>query len=566
MFVLRIDLSAGRVWQEDVKDVLNAGRHFIAKTLTEECDPGMDPLGPDNPLIFVTGPLAGWPISSAGRLSVGGKSPLTGGIKESNAGGEMANALAGLDCRALILRGAAEHPSILIMDEGPRVRILPAEDCWGADVEASTSRLRARYGDDYAMAVIGPAGEMEMPASAIAVTDIRGNAVRFAGRGGLAAVMGAKQVKAILVHRGRRPRPDNAAFMEAIRAFHAVVRGDARAEVLRQFGTASTIMLTNSLGALPTRNFSEGSFDHAEEISGEAVYRVITERGGEGTPTERCMSTCLIQCSNCYPDEQGRRLVGKLEYETLGMCGSNLGIGDLDTIARLNQRCNELGLDTIEMGATLGVAAEAGLMDFGDGARALELLDEVGRGSILGRLLGQGCATVGRVLGVPRTPAVKGQALSAYDPRGVKGTGVTFATSPMGADHTAGLTVYARVDHHSAEGQLHVSRQSQIQRAGLDALGLCAFLSGPFTGRPQMMTDLLSAAYGVDVGPAWLDELARQTILLEREFNRRAGLTQAADRLPAFFYQQPLPPHGERFDIPREELETLWGEWAGVVV
>lgn len=558
MFVLRIDLHANRIVQDELADVLSAGRHFIARTLNDECDPGVDPLSPDNPLIFATGPFAGWPVSSAGRLSVGGKSPLTGGIKESNAGGELANALAGLDCRAIILYGALAEPGILVMDAADNVRILPAGAYWGLDTEACAARLRADFGPEYAMAVIGPAGEMRLPAAAICVTDARGQPFRFAARGGLAAVMGSKRLKAVLVRRRKRALPANPAFLPAVRELHKAIEQNPRVETLRKYGTASTVMLTQSWGGLPTRNFRQGTFEQAEHISGEAVYRLITTRGGEGTPTEACMRVCMIQCSNIYPDAEGRRLVGKIEYETLAMCGSNLGIGDPDTIARINQRCNELGLDTIEIGAALGVAAEAGLMEFGDGERALGLLEEIARGTPLGRLLGQGCAVLGRVLGVERVPAVKGQGVPAYDPRAIKGTGVTFATSPMGADHTAGLTVFARVDHHAAEGQVELSRQAQIDRATFDALGLCAFLMGSTAGRPELLLNILRAGYGVELEPGWLEELGRQVIELERAFNRRAGITPAADRLPAFFEREPLPPHGETFDIPPEALRNIW--------
>ena len=272
------------------------------------------------------------------------------------------------------------------------------------------------------------------------------------------------------------------------------------------------------------------------------------------------MAGCIIQCSNIVPDADGKRLVARLEYETLVMCGSNLGIGDLDTIARLNQECNDLGLDTIEVGATLGVMAEAGILAFGDGERALELVREIGQGTVLGRLLGQGAATVGRTLGVKHVPAVKGQALPAYDPRGVKGTGVTFATTPMGGDHTAGLTIFAPVDHHDAEGQIDLSKNTQYARAAYDALGLCAFLMGTTGSRPELVTDMLNGAYGTELAPGWVAELGRVVIGIEREFNQRAGLTAVTDRLPRFFVEEPLAPPGEVFDVSDEDLDAIWDE------
>ncbi len=562
MKLLRIDLGNHAVRPATRNDELSGGRRLTSELVAEGVDPGCDPLSAQNILVWATGPLAGWRVSCGDRLSMGGKSPLTGGIKESNAGGEVAGALAGLGLRALVVEGGfpPDAPGLIVVDGPEAVRFLPAGRYWGLRLEPLARQLRTDFGGDYALITIGPAGEMQLPAAAVCVTDMRGDPFRFSARGGLAAVMGSKGLKAILVRRAKRPRPDNQAFRGAVRAFHQAVSSNPRAEVLRTYGTASTVMLTNSLGALPTCNFRQGAFEEAERISGEALYELITTRGGEGTPTEPCMAGCIIQCSNIVPDAQGRRLVARLEYETLAMCGSNLGIGDLDTIARINQECNDLGLDTIEVGATLGVAAEAGQWSFGDGARALALVAEIGAGTVLGRLLGQGVATVGRVLGVRRVPAVKGQALSAYDPRGVKGTGVTFATTPMGGDHTAGLTVFAPVDHHRAEGQAALSRSTQVIRAAYDALGLCAFLLGSTASRPELVTGMLNAAYGTALEPRWVAELGRAVIEIEREFNHCAGLTAATDRLPPFFGEEPLPPHGEVFDVPDEELDAIWQE------
>ncbi len=355
-------------------DELIGGRRLTSELVAAQVDPGCDPLSAENVLVWATGPLAGWRVSCGDRLSLGGKSPLTGGIKESNSGGQVAGALAGLDLRALVVEGALSpgEPGLIVVDGPEDVRFLPAGDYWGLRLEALAARLKDDFGGDYALIAIGPAGEMQLPASAVCTTDVRGDPFRFQARGGLAAVMGSKGLKAVLVRMppgaaGRRPRPAGDAFKAALRAFHQAVSGNPRVEVLRTYGTASTVMLTHSLGALPTRNFSQGEFEEAERISGEALYELITTRGGEGTPTEPCMAGCIIQCSNIVPDAQGKRLVARLEYETLVMCGSNLGIGDLDAIARINQECNDLGLDTIEVGATLGVAAEAGVLSFGDG-------------------------------------------------------------------------------------------------------------------------------------------------------------------------------------------------------
>jgi aldehyde:ferredoxin oxidoreductase len=242
--------------------------------------------------------------------------------------------------------------------------------------------------------------------------------------------------------------------------------------------------------------------------------------------------------------------------------GPNLDIDDLDTIAQLNYATNDLGLDTIEIGAALGVAAEAGLMDFGQGQQALDLIDKIRRGTPLGRTLGHGAATAAKVLGVQRVPAVKGQAMSAYDPRSIKGTGVTYATSPQGADHTCGLTIRAEVDHLDPNGQAALSRAAQIKSAVWDVLGACMFASFGFSAAPEVIPALLNARYGWDVDEGILETLGRESLALEREFNRLAGFTTADDRLPEWLTREPLPPTNAVFDVPEEELDTVF-DWVG---
>jgi len=279
----------------------------------------------------------------------------------------------------------------------------------------------------------------------------------------------------------------------------------------------------------------------------------------------------VIQCSNIFADAQGRLAVAPLEFETLGLCGANLGLTSLDGIARINRLCNDLGLDTIEIGAALGVMMEASelktlpdgidralLPRFGDAERAAELVAEIGQGTPLGTLLGRGVVATGRALGVRRIPAVKGQAMSAYDPRVIKGTGVTYATSPQGADHTAGLTVFAPVNHRDPANAVALSRSSQLQRAAYDALGLCVFNLGATGPRPDVVLAMLKEAHGVDLPADWLNTLGRRVIDVERAFNRAAGFTEADDRLPEFFVSESLPPTGSQFDVPESELDKIW--------
>jgi aldehyde:ferredoxin oxidoreductase len=343
--------------------------------------------------------------------------------------------------------------------------------------------------------------------------------------------------------------------------------------VLRDYGTASTVMPVQILGGLPVRNFSQGRMDNAESLSGENMRDLIEARGGVGTPTEACMAGCVIQCSNIFPDEAGNLAAAPVEFETLGLCGANIGVDSLDDVARINRLCNDIGLDTIEIGAALGVmmeAAEKGtvptpydkadLPKFGDPERAIELVIEIGAGTGLGKLLGNGVVATGKALGVERIPAVKGQAFSAYDPRVIKGTGVTYATSPQGADHTAGLTLFAPVKHEDPESAVQVSRGSQIQRAAYDALGLCVFNLGATAMRSDIIQDMLEAHYGIELQDGWMNELGKHVIELEIAFNRSAGFTKNDDRLPAYFETEESQPKGFVFDVLHEALDAIWDE------
>jgi aldehyde:ferredoxin oxidoreductase len=377
----------------------------------------------------------------------------------------------------------------------------------------------------------------------------------------MGAVMGSKRLKAIVFDAAGGEAPpiaDRKAFNAARKSYNRALMDHPQTKIYADYGTAAMTKMCNSFGALPTRNFSDGQFADAELISGEHLREVMLERGGDSDTTHACMVGCAIQCSNIYADTLGEAIVSPIEYETIGLMGSNLGISDLDTIARLNYQVNDLGLDSIEIGAALGVAADAGLLTFGDGARALALLAEIRQGTPLGRLLGNGASVTGKVLGVRRVPAVKGQALSAYDPRSIKGTGVTYATSPQGADHTCGLTIRAKIDHLSPEGQVAVSRTAQINMAGYDTLGACIFAGSGFAAQPQNIRDLLNARYGWEVGDDILQVLGRDCLKLEREFNRLAGFSKEDDRLPEWMTEEALPPHNVVFDVPSAELDSVF--------
>ena len=539
------------------------GRGLLARILLDEVPAESTPLGPRNKLVFAPGLLAGFGLSSCDRISIGGKSPLTGGIKESNAGGRTALHLRLLGIKALVIEDQPVESGwwvLHVSTEG--IRLDRADDLAGLGVYEAASRLLKQYGEDIALALIGPGGEMRLASAGIQNLDKDRTPSRMAARGGLGAVMGSKGLKAIVIDASGGEKSvirDPERFREAQRAFLDALMNHPQTRTYTDYGTAAMTLMCDALGGLPTRGFSGGRFEGAENISGEHLREILLRRGGEAATTHACMAGCVIRCSNCFVDVNGKAMVSPLEYETIALMGSNLGFDDLDTIARLNWEANDIGIDSIEIGAALGVAAEAGLWAFGDSEGAATLLDEIRRGTPLGRVLGSGAAVVGRVFGVERVPAVKGQAMSGYEPRSIKGTGVTYATSPQGADHTCGLTIRAKVNHLDPAGQVELSRTAQFNMAGYDTLGVCIFAGFGFAAAPaNTIGALLKACYDWDAPDDILKQLGRETIALEREFNRRAGFTAAHDRIPEWMRRERLPPHDTVFDVPNEELDKLF--------
>lgn len=539
-----------------------AGRALIPRILLDEIPPTCEALGPFNKLLFAPGLLVGHMLSSCDRISVGAKSPLTGGVKEANAGGTTGLKLVHLGIKALIIEGAPAGDGwwlLHLSKEGGRFE--PADDVAGLGIQASAARLRERYGDKAGIALIGPAGEKKMASAGIQNLDKEGEPARIAARGGLGAVMGSKRLKAIIIDSTgckAPPLADEALYKEAKKRYMESLMAHPQTKVYSDYGTSAVATMCNGFGAIPVKNFSVGQFDSIDKISGDNLRDTILARGGDGDTSHACMPGCVIRSSNCFADPEGKKITTPLEYETIGLVGSNLGIDSFDTIAKLNQEMNDLGVDTIEMGAALGVAAEAGLMEFGDGERAMELLQEVRQATPLGRILGHGAATVGKVYGISRVPVVKGQAISAYDPRAIKGTGVTYATSPQGADHTAGLTIRAKVDHLDPKVQVEVSRTAQLNMAGYDTLGACVFSGFGYATAPGAIRDLLRGQFGWDLGEDALHFLGRETLKLEREFNKAAGFTAADDRLPEWMTIEPLPPTNAVFDVPTEDLDGVF--------
>lgn len=547
------------------------GRGMTSAIVSKEVPPLCHPLGTENKLVIAPGLLSGTTAAMSGRISIGCKSPLTGGIKEANSGGQPSQVLARLGYAAIVLEGKPKTDDlykVVVNKDGVQISIdnslkmLPNYDL--------IDKMKQQHGDKIACISIGPAGEMRMCAASIACTDMELRPTRHAGRGGVGAVMGSKGVKVIVLDdTGMKMRPpkDPEKFREANKNFvdglkkHAVT-----GEGLPAYGTNVLTNILNEVGGYPTYNFKQGRFDGASKISGETEADLETKRGGKAT--HGCHAGCVIRCSGTYHDKDGHYLTKQPEYETVWAHGGNCGIDDLDAIARMDFLDDNYGLDTIEMGATIAVVMEAGLAKFGDAEAAIKLIEEVGKGTYLGRILGNGAAVAGKAFGMERVPVVKGQALPAYDPRAVQGIGVTYATSPMGADHTAGyavaqniLKVGGDVNPLRAEGQIELSRNLQIATAAIDSTGMCLFIAFAILDQPdtfQALLDLLNTFHGMNLTAEGVTDLGKKILTMERDFNKRAGFTSAQDRLPRFFKTESFAPHNVTFEVKDEDLDQVF--------
>jgi aldehyde:ferredoxin oxidoreductase len=486
-------------------------------------------------------------------------------VKESNIGGYAGKKLARLGIRALILEDTPTTPTTdVLVIRAKESHLEPAPELAGKLVDETIAALRVKHGSSVGIFCIGPAGEMMMYGAGIACPDHNDVQIRYAARGGLGALMGSKGIKAIVIDDAESQYKSDPYDKELLQStakwMSEALLQDPKTENRHLFGTPAILALANASGLLPTRNFSSGQFERADEINGERVRKEILARGGEGHSGTPCVSGCVIRCSNVFPAENGKKIVASLQYENISLLGSNCGIGSLDDIAEMNHLCNQVGVDAIETGASIGVVMEAGILKFGDAEGAKDLIRQIGQGTYLGRILGHGALLTGRVLSVRRVPVIKGQAIPGYDPRALKGNGVTYLTSPMGADHTAGnaFETLKTVDPLKAEGQVAVSRKLQIRAALLDTLGLCLFVRPPFLKKPEMFANLLKGRYGWEMTVSDIVGLAYDTISTEREFNKRAGVSDEFYPIPEFMQEELLPPNNVVFDVANSEMRTMW--------
>ncbi|MCX6034076.1 MAG: aldehyde ferredoxin oxidoreductase [Chloroflexi bacterium] len=586
MLIIRVNMTDQTYKVEDVPKAYKylAGRAMTSTLVADEVPPLCHPLGPNNKLIFSPGIVTGTPAPTSARISVGAKSPLTGGIKEANAGSSWGEDLADMQIKALVLEGQPKKKGKywglhIAWDKGagkPKIEFFDASEYTGKPLAEVFPKVYKKFGDRISISGVGLAGEYGYANSGLVFNDEAKRATRYAGRGGLGSVLASKGVKFIILDRKDVPGVgivDKPLFDEGRKKMtealqtHDITKPKG---ALNSYGTAVLINMLNEAGGLPTRNFSSGRFENAAKIAGEAIFDGNKQRLGKELYNHSCSPGCIIQCSNTWYKEDGSEHASCVEYESDWALGADCGIGNLDEIAEMIRLCNEYGLDTIETGTTIAVAMEAGVIPFGDGKGAINLIHEMGKGTPLGRILGSGTQGTGKAYGVTRVPVVKGQSMPAYEPRAVKGIGITYATTTMGADHTAGYTIAPEIlgvsgkqDPLSNEGKAALSRNFQIATAFIDSCGHCLFIAFAILDIASGYQGMIDECNGV-LGTKWTaDDVAAYgaaVLKKERAFNEAAGISKEADRIPEFMKLEPLPPHNQVFDIPDEVLDSVYGE------
>lgn len=544
------------------EDIVRAGRYLIAKTLVDQGAATVDPLSPDNPLIFSAGPFAGTAFSNANRTSVGCKSPLTGGIKEANGGGTFSYALGQQNIAGFNLYGASDEWVVIHFRKDGTISFDTAEPYMGKGNFEAAEMLHKKYGNKVSLGICGPVGEYQGLLAGIAFSDTDRRPSRLAARGGVGAVMGSKKVKAIVIDMDKIPQlHERKKVLADVKDYAGMLRDDTVImDLYNAIGTMAMADYTNHIGGLPTRNFSSGQQTDTNvetfKMGGDYIRAQNLERGG--IHAHACMPGCVIQCSNVYVDADGNEITSPVEYETLSLLGTNCGIVEPDDLARLNQVANDLGIDTIEAGATLAVLMEAELAQFGDVEFMYKALDEIGDGTENGKIWAQGTARVGEHYNVDRVPVVKKQAISAYDPRVIEVTGITMMVSAQGADHTAGNVPRMKSKDKDLDELMEASLDAQIGSAATDSLGLCIFGRSVTNPNVDFLANAINNAHGTNLDQSFFMELGRETLKLEREFNKAAGFTVEDDDLPEFFYSQPLHPSHQVARFHGNEVKDIY--------
>jgi len=508
------------------------GAGLGAWLMTELAPAGVGPLAPEAPLAFCFSPLVGTPLTTSAKFAVVAKSPLTGLLTDALASSHFAisGKLTGND--AIVVRGACERPSVLLVD-GAGARVEPADDVWGMSAADAEAALRIRLGAGWRIAAIGPAGERGVSYATVSHDG------RHAGRGGLGAVLGAKRVKAVAVHASTKVAPaDPKAVLAAARDLRQRSFGQATAKY-RELGTLANLLAFNALSTLPTRNFTAATFAEAPQLAAEDISDL------RKVARNSCAS-CSIGCEHIYATKSGKK--ARVEYENVFALGPMCGVSDPDDVLAASSRCDELGIDTISAGGTIAWAmecAERGLIDapwlrFGDGAALLRALDEIGSGTGIGTLLAEGSRAAAERVGqgsADFAPHVKGMEMPGYEPRTLHAMALGLAVNARGADHNRSGAYEAdlagELDRLDG-GAEHVAAaiETEDRAAIMDSMILCKFLRGVFTEPFDEWAALLRPVTGWDIDGAELRATARRIVLLKRAYNLREGWTPADDWLP----------------------------------
>lgn len=571
--IVDIDLTNSRVEIKKIPEDLKfkGGRNLTSKCISEEVNPNVHPLDAGNIFYIAPGLLSGTPCPNSGRCSMGAKSPLTGGIKEANTGGTIGTYLAKLGIALIKIKGKSKKENVIFVESGDsannmKVSLYYVKNIVGKKTYDATEILQSKFGSNTSIVTIGPAGENCYLASCLCITDIDGKPTRQAGRGGLGAVMGSKGIKALVIKNPKKTNvcyADKSKFMENVKELVDMLKkSNVTSKGLPDYGTNATMDIINDYGGLPTRNFSSGTFEGVDKIGGEALRKTILKRGAN--PTHPCMPGCIIKCSNTYKDKKGKEITGGFEYECIWALGANCGIDDLDYIAHMNRLCDDLGLDCIEIGDTIAVIMESGYIGFGDKKGAVKLLNEIEKGSPIGKIVASGCVAAGKAFGVKRIPQVKGQGMPAYDPRIIKGIGTTYATSPMGADHTAGFTVSYEVleigksvNSFKPEGKVALSKQFQQSTVFVDSAGLCNFVTFATLGDKRGLNPavkMINFKYGLKLKEEDLYKMGDEVLEMEKKFNERCGMSKYTSDVPDFMRKEKLDTHDSVYDVDKKEL------------
>jgi aldehyde:ferredoxin oxidoreductase len=526
---------------------LLGGRGLSAKILKRDCDPTCDALGPDNVLVMAPGVVSGTTAPTSGRISIGAKSPLTGGIKEANAGGNPGQHLMKLGIRAIVVKGAPKDSSKLYglrIDEG-EVSIVSADDYKGMWNYASCEKLLAGEAKSASVISIGPAGELQLTGASVACTDQdqERRPARHAARGGLGAVMGSKGLKWVLVDPGKaktRQPADSKAFNAKNKKYS---KDYLEGPQMFEHGTSSVVPVANMLNTFPYKNRTVGQSPDVEALDGARIVESFETRGGG---MHNCMTGCIVKCSNIVHDADGNYKTSALEFETLTLLGASCAIKTFDEVAELDRLCDEVGLDTIETGAAIAILMDSGGMEWGDSTAAIALLKEIAEGTELGKMIGNGAVATGKGRKHKRVPHGRGQAIPAWDPRPLKATGVTYAAGPMGADHTAGLIVNPGL---APDEFAQASQECQLVNMVCDSSGFCQFLQPTLDD----IREYYGIMYGIEVSREEIANQGWECLEDEWAFNAAAGWKDEDNGLSECLVEEGIgPDNAMKFDVPLE--------------